>query len=106
MENQNTHQSNSVQFAAAISLTFFWILNILKETYKSAKDPLNFYPPIGPLLGLFISSIVVFIISLIALRFVKVGSQKTAFIVLCVSSILFFFMVFPPFFEPIVDLLK
>ncbi len=104
-------KSNSVILAAAITLNFFWVLNILKEAYKPVKDFLNFYNPTGPLLGLFIASLIVFALSMIIFSLIfgnslsKKGAQKFAIWFYIVSVILFFFMVFPPVFEPIVEIL-
>lgn len=92
--------------AAGISLLFFALLNIAKEANPAVKSFLNFYPPIGPLLGLFLFSTVTYIIFYYLLSALKPGSQKKAFWILLISSIAFFFLVFPPVFELIVALLK
>ena len=105
MEEKNTQDSSSVLLAAAVALTFFWKLNIFKESFAGVKNALNFYPPVGPLLGLFLSSIFVYVLALILLKFVKV-SPKIAFILFAISTILFALMVFPPIFIPIAELLK
>lgn len=91
-------------WAGSFSLTFFWVLNILKESFNNIKEFLNFYPPIGPLLGLFIFSILAFILSLLTLKSVKLTDQKKAYFIMLISAILFSLMVFPPIFEIIVDL--
>lgn len=93
-------------WAASFSLTFFWVLNILKESFSFIKDFLNFYPPIGPLLGLFIFSILVFMLTLLVLKSFKLTDQKKAYFAMLTSAILFSLMVFPPIFEVIVDLIK
>ena len=105
MEEHKIQQINSVLWAAALTLNFFWILNILKESYKGVKDLLNFYPPVGPLLGLFIFSGIVFFVSILILLMIKPKSQRTAFLVYVTSALVFFLMVFPPVWEPIVDIL-
>lgn len=99
--------STSLRFlwAGSFSLTFFWVLNILKESFSDIKNFLNFYPPVGPLLGLFIFSMFVFILSLLILKSFKLTNQKKAYFVMLISTILFFLMVFPPIFEVVVDLL-
>ena len=56
MEDQKIQQINSKLLAAGLTLNFFLILNILKESYAEVKSVLNFYSPVGPLLGLFIST--------------------------------------------------
>jgi len=105
-------KSNSVILSAAISLNFFWVLNVFKEAYKSVKNFLNFYPPTGPLLGLFIASLVVFALSVITLPLIlsdRLGTksaQKFAIWLYTVSVVLFFFMVFPPVSEPLVEMLS
>ena len=105
MEEHKIQQINSVLWAAALTLNFFWILNILKESYKGVKDLLNFYPPVGPLLGLFIFSGIVFFVSILILLMIKPKSQRTAFLLYVTSALVFFLMVFPPVWEPIVDIL-
>lgn len=105
MEDNKIQQINSKLLAAGLTLNFFWILNILKESYKEVKAFLNFYPDVGPLLGLFIFSGIVFFISLVVLVMIKPKSQKTAFWFYALSAVIFFFMVAPPFFKPLVDIL-
>lgn len=99
-------QAMIVIWASSLTLTFFWVLNIFKEANKGIENFLNFYPPIGSLLGLFIFSILFLLILLIILRFVRPNNQKTAFWVLILSAILFFCMTFPPVFEIFVNLIK
>src|SRR3972149_6207337 len=60
MEDQKVQPLNSALWAAALALNFFWVLNILKEAFSSTKNFLNFYPSVGPLLGLFVFSVVLF----------------------------------------------
>lgn len=105
MEDKKIQQINSILWAAVVSVNFFWILNILKESYKGVKAFLNFYPAVGPLLGLFIFSGLVFIIAFLILVALKPKNQKLAFWAYLISVIAFFFMVFPPVWEPIVDVL-
>lgn len=88
----------STIWACSLTLTFFWVLNILKEANPAVKNFLNFYPPVGPLLGLFLVSILFFLTTLLV--FPKKGEdQKRAFWVLIISAIIFFLMTFPPIFE-------
>lgn len=100
--------STSLRFiwAGSFSLTFFWVLNILKERFSGIKNFLNFYPPIGPLLGLFIFSILIMILSLFVLKSFNLKSQKKAYFTILISAILFFLMVFPPIFEIVVNFLR
>ena len=105
MEDQKIQQLNSKLLAAGLTLNFFWVLNIFKESYAGVKSVLNFYAPVGPLLGLFIFSGIVFLLSYLVFVMIKPKSQKTAFWVYTISIIVFFLMVFPPIWEPIVDIL-
>lgn len=105
MEDQRSQQLNSKLLAAGFTLNFFWVLNILKESYAGVKSILNFYAPVGPLLGLFISSVIVFVLSYLIFAMMKPKSQKTAFWFYTISVIVFFLMVFPPIFKPLVDIL-
>lgn len=106
MKNEELFWANGALLAACSSLTFFWILNILKESFAGVKSFLNFYPPVGPLLGLFVFSILVHIIIFIMFSNIfKITNQKWSFWVLIISSVLFFFMVFPPVFAVIAGLL-
>lgn len=104
-------KSISAILAAAVTLNFFWVLNIAKEAYKPVKNFLNFYNPTGPLLGLFIISLLLFLILAVIFSVVfgdKLSGKRTQKFALwfyIISVVLFFFMVFPPVFEPIVDLL-
>lgn len=104
MKTKETQATTAI-WASSLSLTFFWILNIFKEANAGVKNFLNFYPPVGPLLGLFLFSILLLLILLI-LRPVRFSNQKTAFWALILSSILFFCMTFPPIFEIFVDFMK
>ncbi len=105
MDDQKIQQINSKLLAAGLTLNFFWVLNILKESYAGVKSVLNFYAPVGPLLGLFISSIIVLFLSYMVFAMIKLKSQKTAFWFYTLSAVIFFFMVAPPFFKPFVDIL-
>lgn len=105
MKDKDIYSSNAILWAASFSLTFFWILNIFKESYKAVKDFLNFYSPIGPLLGLFTFSIVVFILVFLLFRSFRIKDQRKSYWVVVIFSLLFLLMVFPPIFEPIVKLL-
>lgn len=95
---QNKTKAISIIWSASLTLTFFWVLNIFKETNSQVKVFLNFYPPTGPLLGLFLVSIL-FFLSLLLILPKKWKDQKRAFWVLIISTIIFFLMTFPPIFE-------
>lgn len=105
MKDQDIFSSNAIVWASSVSLTFFWVLNIFKESFKVVKDFLNFYPPMGPLLGLFIFSTLVFILAYLLFRSLEIKDQKVSFWIMIISSIIFLLMVFPPIFEPIVQFL-
>ena len=53
-------------FSAATSLNAFWILIVLKGAYPAISKFMNFYPPIGPLLGLYIFSTLIFVLCFFA----------------------------------------
>ena len=94
-------------FSAGTSLNAFWILNIVKESSPAVKAFLGFYPVTGPVLGVYIASILVFVILLAVLRNVPV-TQTGAFMKFAgwyfmLSVIAFFFGVFPPVYVPIVE---
>lgn len=101
--------ATATMWAASLSLTVFWIANILKEAYPPVKATFNFYAPVGPLLGLFCLSLIIFLAAVWALAkaeaFTVRISDKASFLVYVLATSLFFLMVFPPFFEPIVDML-
>lgn len=105
MNGNEAFRVNGVTLAASSSLTFFWVLNILKESFSPVKGFLNFYPPVGPLLGLFVFSIAVFAVAFLIFRKVRVEDQKLSFWVLMVSATVFSLMVFPPVFEVVVEFL-
>lgn len=102
----NKNLATAALWAASVSVTAFWVLNIFKEAYPGFKSLLNFYSPVGPLLGLFLASLVVFFLVkwlLLSMdKFTTKVNEKTTFWVYVVSVTLFFVMVFPPVFEPIV----
>ena len=106
--------SIAAMYAGSASVTIFWVLIILKESYEGISNLLNFYKPVGPLLGLFILALATFAaIYYWAISFLRsVASEKQrkhqikASKVFITASILVFFMTFPPIFDVIVDLLK
>jgi len=106
--------SIAAMYAGSASVTIFWVLIILKESYEGISNLLNFYKPVGPLLGLFILALA----SFAAIYYWAVSSlgsavpikqrehQIKASKMFISASILVFFMTFPPIFDVIVDLLK
>ncbi|MDP2720907.1 MAG: hypothetical protein Q8O75_03135 [bacterium] len=105
--NQETQVSLANGYLVAAGLTFivFWITNILKESYPSVKEFLEFYKPIGPLLGLFALSLASLVIFSTVFQIIKIKNQNIAVWFFIISAVLFAIMVFPPVFEPIVHTL-
>lgn len=107
-------ESIAAMYAGSASLTVFWVLIILKESYEGISDLLNFYKPVGPLLGLFLLALAIFAaVYYWAVSFLgsavpekQQKHQTKASRVFVSASILVFFMTFPPIFGVIVDLLK
>jgi hypothetical protein len=92
--------ANSLVITTGSTLTFFWVVNIVKTADKGFSDVLNFYPPVGPLLGVYLLSLVAFALFMVLSRSLKVNSA-VAFWFYVITTLLFFFMVFPPVFEPV-----
>lgn len=103
---KKVYQANSVLLAASAGLTVFWILNIFKETYPGVKAVLNFYPPVGPLLGLFLVSMAAMAVAYYLILKIKPKNQMVGFFVFSASAIIFALMVFPPIFEPLIKMLQ
>ena len=100
---------NAALFSAATSLNAFWILIVLKGAYPAVSKFMNFHPPTGPLLGLYISSILIFVLCFLVCRFVFHGTDKasTAFYCYFIWSVIFYaFVTLPVFHEPLIHLLK
>ena len=103
--------TSATLIGAGLSLNLFWILNVLKEAFPPVKEWLTFYAPVGPLLGLFTLSIVGLVTFMVLMYILlknapdKEALEKDSFWVFVVSTIIFFFLVFPPVFEPLVHLL-
>lgn len=98
---KNVSQANGYLVAAGLTFIVFWKTNILKEAYPSVKSFLEFYPPIGPLLGVFAVSLVAFFIFSALFQAVRIKNQNFSFWFFAISAIIFALMVFPPIFEPI-----
>jgi|SRR3989344_9522321 len=108
MENQDTlyiSKANNLLVSSGLTLTVFWILNILKTAFPTVKSFLIFYEPVGPLSGLYIISILFFILLTAIFISFKIRSQTHAYRIYVVSIILFVIMVSPPIFEPIAHIL-
>lgn len=109
MMNKQYNTINSVIFAAATSLNVFWILIVLKGAYPKVSAFMNFHPPTGPLLGLYIFSILIFGLCFLAGWFAFQSRDKAwpslnwYFIG---SVILYVFITLPVFHEPVIHLLK
>src|SRR3989338_11031296 len=107
MENKNTPNIatvNNVLVSGGLTLTVFWILNILKTAFPTVKSFLTFYEPVGPLSGLYVISILFFVLFISLFTSFKIRSQTKAYWIYVVSVVLFVIMVFPPVFEPIVHI--
>lgn len=105
-DTNKTITSHSLM-SVAISLNAFWIINLAKTANESVKDTLDFYSPVGPLLGVFVASLVVLGLAFWVLRAAHVRiSEKFAYRFYVATAILFFLMVFPPIFEPIAELFE
>ena len=104
------HRSSTrILLSVSLSLTTFWVLNLLKEAFPAVKSWLNFAPSVGPLLGLFLAGILALGLGLLAsarLKPAHLSEEIVAFLCYIVSVWLFFLMVFPPIYEPIVELIR
>ena len=107
-------ESISSIWGGAASVTTIWVLVILKEAYKPIDSVLNFYKPVGPLLGIFVVSLIVFwaVCSFRLSKIKELPPNKLAkelynslkwFII---ASVLVLFMTFPPIYNIVVDILK
>ena len=105
MEQNDTHipTANGALISVALSLHVFWILNLFKEASPSVKEWLTFYNPVGPLSGLFIVSLVAFVLLLLVLSPLRIKNQQFALWFFIVSTVLFALMVFPPVFKIFVE---
>lgn len=104
--DQGITTANGYLVAIAISFVVFWVLTLLKAAYPALKSTLSFYDPIGPLLGLYTVSTIVFVVFSALFHVVKIKNQVFAFWFFVVSTIIFAIMVFPPIFEPIAHVLE
>ncbi len=112
-KTSKSEQAVSVLVAGSVSLNAFWVFTILAESYKAFHDLFNVYDPIGALLGVFLASLLMFVLAMFGtqkyLSTNKVNLKKVETNVInayVVSIVLFFFMVFPAFFSPIVDVIS
>jgi hypothetical protein len=112
-DKSNSMAASSL-YGGALSLTVFWLLVVLKAAYQPLSDFLNWYDPVGPLLGTFGVGLLVFLVGAYAfdtqLKATSAASpgvhEKRAALLFMLSIILVFFMTFPPIFEPIVEILS
>ena len=105
-------KSTAALYAGTVGITIFWLLIIMKNASADVKEVLNFYPPVGPLLGGFVFGLIGFVIA----YFVVVNNMKkkkkgdldkherTSSVLFVISCVLIFFMTFPPIFEPIAEI--
>ena len=99
------YKANKYLISASITLLLFAFINIFKTALPAFSAMLNFFPPVGPLLGVYLLSIIIFLFSLGIFSTVKIKNQSFAFWFFVVSTIAFLLLVFPPIFEPIAHLL-
>ena len=108
MINKPYNIINAALFSAATSLNVFWILIVLKGAYPAVSKFMNFHPPTGPLLGLYIFSILIFALCFLAGWFAFQGRDK-AWIFLrwyFIGSVIFYvFITLPVFHEALIHLL-
>src|SRR3989344_3691374 len=102
---EESYKANKYLVSASLTLLLFAAINIFKTAFSAFSATLNFYPPVGPLLGVYILSIIIYLISLGIFTAVKINSQKSVFWFFVFSAIAFLLLVFPPIFEPIAHLL-
>lgn len=100
-----SYKANKFLVSASLTLIVFVVLNIFKTAFPSVKAVLNFYPPVGPLLGVYGLSILFFLVFLGIFSVSKIKSQSFAYWFFVISTIFFVIFVFPPVFEPIAHLL-
>ena len=104
----------SALYAGAFSLTLFWITIILKEAYVAVENFLNWYDPVGPLLGVFGVGLLAFFLTGVVFKSLLkkqtadnlTWHEKRAAALFMIASVVVLFMTFPPIFEPIVELLS
>lgn len=94
-------KANSYLVSGGLTLHLFWILTLLKVAYPGLKGVLNFFTPVGPLLGVYLICSIAFLIFLGVFSVLKIKNQKKAYWFYVISVLLFVVMVFPPVFEPI-----
>lgn len=107
-------KSISSLYAGSISIAVYSVLIVASEVSEPIKKVLDFYPPVGPLLGKFVFALAAFFVAKY-LFISTLGSldkksldkhEKTAAIWFVTASILVFLFTFPPVFEPIIDIFK
>jgi len=93
-------RANAALIAVSLSLTLFWVLNIVKEGNASFKAWLTLLPPVGPLSGLFALATACFILVWVLTRLTHRQSSPRAssfsISLFVIATLLFFFMTFPP----------
>ena len=109
MINKPYNIINAALFSAATSLNAFWILIVLKGAYPAISKFMNFYPPIGPLLGLYIFSTLIFVLCFFAGWFAFRDRDKVSTLLYryFIASVIFYALItLPVFHEPLIHLLK
>ena len=110
-QERNLNTINAMLLATSFSATIFWIMNIFKVVSPAFKNFLQVYNPAGPLSGLFVYSIVGFVVFwllwlLFSMRANAKKYLKASIITFYVTTVLFFFMVWPGIFEAIAGIFK
>lgn len=109
-KSENIASVISIIYSASLSMTVFWLLIIAKGANKSINDLLNVHKGVGPLLSLFIISMISLIGGYFLLKSVLKAKQlsgkqlNVAVWVLIIATVVFTLMTAPPFFEPIVEI--
>ena len=110
-KERNLNTINAMLLATAFSATIFWIMNIFKVVSPGFNSFLQVYKPAGPLSGLFVYSVAGFVVfwllwSLFSMKANAKKYLKASIITFYVTIVLFFFMVWPGIFGPVVEFLK
>lgn len=104
-------RSVAALYAGSATLNAYWIMVLIKASSDGFSSFLNWYGPVGPLLSLFILNMVVFglVFYFVDKHFAEASQrslkrhQNLSVQLFVLSSILVFFMLFPPIFEPIAE---
>lgn len=106
MKKESKILTLSFLLSTAASFNLFWVMNILKAANTQFKRFLEVYPPVGPLSGLFLFSILALVVLFLPFTVILQQHQqnlrvKEVVIIYFASAILLFVMTFPLIFGPI-----